>query len=151
MDALREFKLRYGDVELSVKIPADQVLHVIEGKEFPSIFDIPGAVLRALEKPIDSPPLREIVKPGDRVVITVSDITRAWIKNHLFLPTTLNVLNEAGVPDSNIEIIIAVGAHRKNTEEEFKVLVGEEVFRRVKRISNHDCHDKANLKYMGKT
>ncbi|MBZ4654516.1 MAG: larA 2 [Peptococcaceae bacterium] len=151
MDALREFKLRYGDVELSVKIPADQVLHVIEGKEFPPISDIPGAVLRALEKPIDSPPLREIVKPGDRVVITVSDITRAWIKNHLFLPTTLNVLNEAGVPDSNIEIIIAVGAHRKNTEEEFKVLVGEEVFRRVKRISNHDCHDKANLKYMGKT
>lgn len=151
MENAREFRLKYGHGEVAVKIPAEQVLHVIEGMDYPPISDIPGAVLKALERPIDSPPLREILKPGDKVVIIVSDITRAWIKNNLYLPTMLNVINEAGVPDGNIEIIIAVGAHRKNTEEEFKVLVGEEALRRVRKISNHDCEDDENLTYMGKT
>lgn len=150
MSQYREFSLKYGSGEVHIRIPAQQVVHVIEGREYPPLKDIPKAVKEALEKPIDSPPLREIAKPGDKVVILVSDITRAWIKNHLYLPTVLNVLNEAGVPDGNIQIIIAVGAHRKNTEQEIKQLVGEEVYQRVK-IANHDCEDEANLTYMGKT
>jgi len=146
----REFKLKYGNGDVSFSIPIEQIQHIIEGRDYPPITDVNTAVLEALEKPIDSPPLKEIVKPGEKVVITVSDITRAWIKNYLYLPTMLNVLNEAGVPDENIEIIIAVGAHRKNTEQEFQDLVGKEIYKRIK-ISNHDCEDKANLKYMGKT
>ena len=109
-----------------------------------------GVYQYALDHPIDSPPLREIVKKGERVAITVSDITRAWQKNYLTLPILINTLNEAGVPDENITIIIAVGGHRQNTEKEFIELCGEEVYNRVK-IVNHDAWDTENMVYYGKT
>ena len=43
----------------------------------------------------NSPPLGEIVKPGETVAITVSDITRGWQRNDLTLPILIDYLNEA--------------------------------------------------------
>ncbi|MDR3561870.1 MAG: nickel-dependent lactate racemase [Negativicutes bacterium] len=62
----------------------------------------------------------------------------------------LDELNISGVPDADIFIIVALGAHRKNTQEEIASICGQEVCRRVV-ISQHDTHDKGNLVYMGKT
>jgi len=68
----------------------------------------------------------------------------------MIMPHILNTLNEAGVPDQDITIIVVVGGHRPNTEEEFKALCGEEVFQRVK-IVNHDAHKLEDMIYFGKT
>ena len=144
------FSLKYGKTTIDVSLPQEQVLHEILGKEYPPILDVPAAVQAALDRPIDAPPLREIVKPGEKVVITVSDITRAWQRMPLVLPVVLDNLNKAGVPDSNISIIVVVGGHRQNTEQEFKQLCGEEVFKRVK-VVNHDAFDTDNMVYLGKT
>ena len=147
---LRTFKLRYGKKEVSFKIPADQLLYEIKGKNVDPPPDLESAYRYALEHPIDSPPLREIVKPGEKVAITVSDITRAWQRNDQTLPILIETLNEAGIPDENIRIIIAVGGHRQNTEEEFIELCGKEVCHRVK-VANHDAWDMENMVYLGKT
>ncbi len=147
---LREFKLKYGKNEVSFNIPADQLLYEIRGRNVNPLPDLESAYRYALEHPIDSPPLREIVKPGEKVAITVSDITRAWQRNDQTLPILIEVLNEAGVPDENIKIIIAVGGHRQNTEEEFVQLCGKEVCHRVE-VVNHDPWDMDNIVYLGKT
>ena len=55
------------------------------------------AYRHALDHPIDAPPLRELVRPGERVTIAVSDITRAWQRNDLTLAILLETLNAAGV------------------------------------------------------
>ncbi len=60
--------------------------------------DLEKAVREALARPIDAPPLREIVRPGEKVVITVSDITRIWQRMDRVLPIILDELNAAGVP-----------------------------------------------------
>ncbi|MDA8226348.1 MAG: nickel-dependent lactate racemase [Desulfitobacterium hafniense] len=146
----RQVSLRYGRGEITFAIPEEQVLCEIIGKEYPPLTDVSATVRQALERPIDSPPLREIVKPGEKVVITVSDITRAWQKMPLVLPEVLNALNAGGVPDSDISIIIVLGQHRQNTEEEFRLLCGEDVFRRVN-IVNHHARDTENMVYLGKT
>lgn len=146
----RNFNLKYGKTQLSLTIPEEQIVCEILGKEYPPIPDLMAAVKTALQHPIDSPPLREVVRPNEKVVITVSDITRAWQRMDLILPVMLDELNVAGVPDKNITILIVVGGHRQNTEEEFKTLCGETVCHRV-RVLNHDAWDEANMVYMGKT
>ncbi len=146
----RKFSLKYGKTELSFKIFEEQLICEILGKEYPPIADPVVAVKKALAQPIDAPPLREVVRPSEKVVITVSDITRAWQRMDLILPTILDELNAAGVPDENITVLIVVGGHRQNSEEEFRVLCGEEVCHRV-RVLNHDAWDETNMVYLGKT
>jgi nickel-dependent lactate racemase len=146
----REFSLKYGHGYLSVSLPEEQILCEIVADEYPPLTDVPSAVKLALEKPIDAPPLGELVKPGEKVVIVVSDITRSWQKMPLILPTVLNTLTAAGIPDRDISILVALGGHRPNTEEEFKLICGEEVFQRIK-VVNHDACDLENMVYFGKT
>lgn len=148
--AEREFNLKYGKGTVTFSIPEEQILDVVLGKEYPALENLEAAYLTALDHPIDAPPLKEIIKPGDTVAITVSDITRAWQKNYLTLPLLINYLNAAGVPDENITIVIAVGGHRANTEQECKELCCEEVYSRVK-VVNHDAWDTKNMVYLGKT
>lgn len=146
----RQFSLKYGKTELPLSIPEEQLVCEVVGREVPPLPDIEKAVREALARPIDAPPLREVARPGEKVVITVSDITRSWQRMDLVLPVMLEELNIAGVPDENVTILIVVGAHRKNSESEFIDLCGEGVCRRV-RVVNHDAWDDANMVYLGKT
>jgi lactate racemase len=146
----RTFSLKFGRSEIVLRIPEEQLVCEVVGKEIPPIVDLDKAIKTALAHPLDSPPLREIVRPGEKVVVTVSDITRIWQRMDRILPIILDELNAAGVPDENITVLIVVGAHRLNTESEFRVLCGEAVCHRVL-VVNHDAWDDANLTYLGKT
>ena len=77
----KEIALRYGRGEVKFEIPEEQLLYELRGRNQDPPEDFPAAYLHALYHPIDSPPLPELIKPGDKVVITVSDITRGWQKN----------------------------------------------------------------------
>ena len=144
------YKFGYGNTTVELALPAEQVIHEVEGRPVAAIEDVPAAVRQALRNPIGTPPLREIVKTGETVAIVVSDITRAWIKANQFLPTLLDELNAAGIPDQDIFIMIALGAHRPHTDEEDVVVCGASVCHRV-RIYQHNARDKAGLVYNGKT
>ncbi len=146
----RQVRLKYGRGEIAFGLPEDRLLHILEGRERPALADLPAALRHALEHPVDAAPLREIVKPGDRVAIPVSDITRGWQRMPETLPVLLDVLNEAGVPDDRITILIAVGAHRRNTPEEFLEICGPEVCHRV-RVVNHEARDPKRSVFLGTT
>jgi len=146
----RTFTLKYGKGTVAFKIPEKQVLHELLGRNQPPAADLRIAYSTALDHPVDSAPLREVVRPGDTVAITVSDITRGWQRNPETLPFLLDYLNQAGVPDDKVTIIIAVGAHRKNTPEELVELCGPRVCHRV-RVVNHDALDAANAVFLGRT
>ncbi|WP_425058225.1 Lactate racemase [Sporomusa carbonis] len=144
------YEFGFGDAVIKLALPEEKVIYEIEGRSVPAITDINEAVKAALRNPIDSPPLTEVVKPGDKVVIVVSDITRAWGKFDQFLPTLLDEINAAGVPDSDIDIVISLGSHRPHTQHEDKVVCGESVCHRVK-IHQHDANDPEKLVYTGTT
>ncbi len=136
----REIRMKYGRGEVAFHLPAGQIYYEVVGKDYPAVSDIPGAIQSALEKPIDSPPLKELLHPTDKVAIAVSDITRSWQRMDLVLPTLLDTISEAGVPDRNINILVVVGGHRQNTKEEMVLLFGREVVDRVN-VVNHDARD----------
>ena len=90
-----------------------------------------AAVEDALDHPIGSPALEELVRPGQKVVIVTSDISRP-MPSYKVLPSVLKRLEKAGVSMEDVTVVLALGSHRPHTEEEQKKLVGEEVFRTVR-------------------
>ena len=146
----KKFALKYGKKEVSFDIPEKALLYELTGWNRPACDDLCKDYRYALDHPIDAPALKEILNPADKLVIIVSDITRAWQRNDLTLPILLDYLNQAGLADSQVSIIIGVGAHRQNSEEEFAELCSQEVYKRV-RIFNHDAFDTKNMVDLGKT
>ena len=69
-------QLASGEQGLTVDLPDDRTT-VVEPRYVPGAQD-PAAVLRsALREPVAGLPLREIVRPGQKVAISVCDGTRA--------------------------------------------------------------------------
>ena len=102
----------------------------------------------ALANPIGTPPFKDVIRPGDKVALVANDITRV-MNSHLLIPAMLDELNAAGVPDENITVIVATGAHRGHTREEYHFFLGGQTLERV-RIHDHDCrHDP--MVYVGAT
>ena len=103
-------------------------------------------VAYALRHPIASPALGEIVKPGEKIVIITSDITRPC-PSYVIMPVLLDELYAAGVQKEDITIVFALGSHRKHTEEEKKHLAGERAYSEVKCIDG----DADDVVHMGET
>lgn len=136
----KSFKLNFNHKNIKI-INSSPILEVKSEEE---------TLKHAIENPVNSPRLKDIVMPGEDVCIIVPDVTRLWQKPSLYLPYVIKELEEAGVKDNNIHFICALGTHRKQTEEEHKLILGEELFKRFK-IVDHDCRDKNNLQYVGTT
>jgi nickel-dependent lactate racemase len=147
---MKTIKMKLGTGYVDVSVPEENLLGVIL-KEVPAAGKTEEQViLDALAHPIDSPRLGDIVKPGETVCITVSDVTRAWQRTHEFLPHIVAELNAAGIPDESIRFLGAIGYHRMQTPEEHARLLGPELAQRF-RMVDHDCTDKSNLVRLGKT
>jgi len=123
----------------------------------PAIRDVDTAIVRALEEPENSEPLRALLKPGMRLTIAFDDISlplppmktpdiRGRIIEHV-----LELAARAGVDD--VQIIAALSLHRRMTPAELKRAVGERVFRSFhpEGLFNHDAEDRENLTLIGTT
>jgi len=97
-------------------------------------------VKRSLINPIGTKRLCDIVKQGEKIAIITSDVTRP-MPGRIMLPEIISELHLANVNDSDITIIFALGSHRKQTEEEMRYLVGDEIFDSFRCIDSNpnDC------------
>lgn len=145
MDAPLQREFPYGKGSLRLRVAGD----LLVPRQADPIADETRAVIEALENPIGTPPLRQIVHPGDRVAIVVNDITRLT-RTDLMLPPLVRTLNEAGVPDSDIFIVFALGIHRRQTDEEHRLILGAEIYSRI-RCFDHISTDDASLVEIGTT
>ena len=85
---------------------------------------------------------------GEKVVIVTSDVTR-YTGSEIYLPLLVERLNRQGILDRDIEILIALGIHRKQTEHEHQKILGS-LYKRV-RVIDHDCDNPAELVLLGRT
>ncbi len=129
---MKTYNLKYGKTKVQLTLDESRVVEVIEGSPYEAIEDPKAALLEALDHPVGTPALKDIVKPGETVCIVVSDVTRAFIGYPNFLPHLLNYLNEQGIPDSDIFLLVALGNHRFMTEAEIASTYGEDVAKRVR-------------------
>jgi lactate racemase len=135
---MREFLLDYGDTKIPFAMAGENIIAVLTPQKMPSPPDETALVREAVQAPINSPVLADLVRPGETACIVVGDMTRLWARHHILLPVILEELNRGGVRDEDITIVSATGAHREQTREEHILLVGEEAVRRV-RVVDHNC------------
>ena len=125
----------YGRSEVEFAVPAGMRVTVVESRPVPPVDDVEAAIAEALACPIDSPPLRERVAPGDRVCIVFTDITRAS-PDHKMAPALLRELRAGGVRVEDVTFLCGIGMHRPSTPEEKRVKLGDDIVRRVRVIDN---------------
>lgn len=135
--------LSYGHKQVQAQLPDANLLDVLEPKRDGRVPDEARLLRNALDQPIGSPRLREIARPGQRVALVTSDITRPCPSERL-LPLLLDELSAAGVHDHEITVIMALGLHRPMTEAEMERAVGTTVYDRV-RVVNHDPADVVRM------
>jgi len=102
-----------------------------------------------LDSPIAYPPLDEIVRSDDSVLIVVSDATRATASAQM-VNLLVRRLIQAGVSPASIAIIFATGIHRPVSEKEKTELLTSFVVQRL-RIMQHDAYDRTRLTTLGTT
>ena len=139
----------YGAGRIEVKIPKRNLLQHLKAKDPPPLSGETGKIKSALLNPIKVKPLHEVVKPGSKLVILVSDVTRP-VPTHKLLPPILNELRKVAVTSEDVVIVVATGLHRKNTKAELELMLGSRIVRDV-RVVNHDAFDKRKLVYVGET
>jgi len=141
---LSPLPLKYGASVIS----ADLVARTLSATTMPELPDPVNEVRRALANPLGTPPLAEVVAPGERVVIVTSDITR-YTGSEIYLPTLVDELNRCGIPDHDIEIVIALGIHRKQSAGEHRKILGS-LYGRID-VYDHECDDCEQLADLGVT
>lgn len=142
-------KIPYVDRTLDVDIPEDNLIFDVSPQNVPPVEDFEETLKHALANPIGTPPLREMLKPGQKIIIISDDNTRITPSKRI-IPILLNTLNEAGIPDNDIQVIISQGTHRPMTEKELEEKYGQPVRSRVN-ILPHRYKDPESLVDYGVT
>jgi len=139
--------LAYGKGRLDVEVPAEAL--VIEPRYVPGVLHERAALVAALRDPIGSAELRALVRPGQRVAIVHTDITRAT-PNDRILPPILAELEAGGIKPADILLLNALGTHRAQSEDELRAMLGPAIVDKY-RCVQHDAQDDANLVHVGRT
>ena len=130
----------FGAGVQTVQVPEENLLGVLHANQVPLELTGEAEVRRALEAPIESPRLRELVHPGEKVAIVTSDITRP-MPTYKVMPPLLDELYAAGVRREDITLVFALGSHRKHTAEERRKLAGERAWNEIACVDSEpaDC------------
>ena len=130
----------YGKTVQTVEVPEKNLMAVLTANPMDHQRRGAEAVRWALEHPIGSPRLRELAKPGQKIVIVTSDVSRP-LPSYDVLPSVLDELYAGGVKREDITVVLALGSHRHHTEEEQRRLVGERCWSevRVEDSTPEDC------------
>lgn len=146
-----KYYVNYGKEKLYFDLPKGWNLISFEDRlSIPGINNPLTEIRNALDHPVGSPKIEMLAKPGMKVVILFDDLQRPT-PAHLVIPEILDRLNKAGIPDSDITAICALGTHPIPSIETLKTKAGEETFLRLNgRIFSHDPHSKENV-LIGKT
>jgi nickel-dependent lactate racemase len=147
VNSMMNISLAYGKTGLTITVPNDA--DVLTSRHATGLPDEVEAIRTALQHPIGSIPLRDTVKRGARVVIVHTDITRAT-PNARLLPPLLAELEHAGIRRADITLLNALGTHRRQSEAELRLMLGDFLVDNY-RCLQHDAWDDANLVSFGET
>ncbi len=141
-----KIELGIGQRTQAVEIADENIIDVLTPN--PVKYDLMGEdeVKRALAAPIASPRLKDIVKPGEKIVMITSDISRpmpTWV----VMPALLDELYAAGCKAEDLTLVFALGSHRKHTKEEMIHLAGERAFNEIRCIDG----DSSDVVHVGVT
>jgi nickel-dependent lactate racemase len=120
-----ELTFRPG-VTTQVEIDDQNLLFYAAHRKTAEVPDQTRVIQNALENPVGTEKLEDLLKPGQSVVIMVDDITRPTPAAKI-LPFILERIEGVGIPDEAVRIFMGMGTHRPMTEEELRIKLGDSV------------------------
>ena len=149
MQKLKQYLIDWNGAPRALCIPEANIDAELGMKDFPALADPWSAIVAAMENPIGTPPLVEMVKPGSTVALLTGDrFTDQMLGDHFgFGFKFLDYLNRLGVKDEDVTLVYAPGSHPSpQWQEKF----GKSLLNRVRAI-RHECFDESSLTYLGVT
>jgi nickel-dependent lactate racemase len=143
---MKSYPIPCGKNTISLTIPDGIPVQWVESHKIASVPDVKRAIEEALDRPIGTPRLRDLVKPGQTVALVVTDISRK-LPEEIILPLLLKELEAGGIKKRDMTAVVATGTHRPNTPEELREKFGE-VVHEISFI-NHDPWNPGNLVHFG--
>lgn len=149
---MEQVHLKYGASAVDFTIEEARSVAYLHANPMRVIENIKDEFIHCItDQVIDSPPLNQLIQGDDKVTIVISDMTRFWMRQDILCELLVKYLREEiGVAFENIAVVIALGTHRKNSEEDKRKLAGEYVYTHVASVEDHDC-DAPDLVYVGTT
>lgn len=144
-----KYSYKYGHGYKDFSLEQEHVIGEIKVAELPPLENLKASVLDALYHPIESAPINELVKPGQKVAFICNDPTRV-ANSHDFMPILVAEMNKLGIRDEDMRIVFALGTHRDMTHKEMVEAVGEDVASRLS-MYNSNCNKQEDFEYFGET
>jgi nickel-dependent lactate racemase len=146
-----KLNVHYGDKILLFRVPQEWKVLAVARPENPgvSVEEEETEIKKALDSPIGTKSLSEIAKKSQRIVILCTDFARPTPSKKI-LPLILDYLNERGLDQGNISLMIATGTHPPPSQRELEDNLGDEIISRV-RVFIHDSDNSSNLEFLGVT
>jgi len=139
----------FGKGGVEVTIPETYDCAILESRVVQPLADVNGALQHALDHPLASSSIDNLARGKKTVAIVVCDITRP-APNSITLPPLLDRLHRSGISRDGITILIATGLHRAATQAEVDQIVGPDIARSYRIISN-DARAAGQHSYLGTT
>jgi nickel-dependent lactate racemase len=138
------------DRTFSLEFPSENLLAVAEPNEF-TIQGGPETILRdALDHPVGMGGPVEFLQRAGRVLVIVNDGTRPTPTGAI-LEALLPSIREAGLDTGDITLLVATGAHRLPTEDEYRQILGPLYGVLRSRCVAHDSQNEADMVDLGST
>lgn len=141
-------KLPYDKGYLELQLEPGGIVKVLEpsSAEYEAKESQEQIVRNALQNPINSAHLGEMVKGKQNLVIITSDHTRP-VPSHITLPILLEEIKVAN-PEAKITLMISTGTHRPTTPEEMVEKFGQQVLDQVE-VVNHSSEKDEDMVFLG--
>ncbi|HZJ87591.1 MAG TPA: lactate racemase domain-containing protein [Sphaerochaeta sp.] len=146
--------LEYGHGVIEAELP-DSTDIFIPGETVadpPQLPDKYAATKAAIENPLGMARLKDQVTADSKIVIIFPDRVKGGFQadshRKISIPLLIEECLAGGASEENIKLICSNGLHRKNTKEEIRSIIGDEIFDRYwgrGQIVNHDSEDWDNL------
>jgi len=125
---------------------------IFQAEKQEPIEDPVNKIREAMRNPLETAPLKLIVDaktPINQVCIVVSDATRP-VPSYIILEALIEELNDYGIQDNQIIVLIATGLHRPSQKDELERILGKKLKTKIKTI-DHVATDNDSLVFLGKT
>jgi len=142
--------MKYGKNGLSLDLPEDIDVTLIQKEAMPVLKDPEGAVRAVFADPVNCKRLGEEARGCRSCCILICDITRP-VPNGLILPQLIKELLAAGMAPDLITVLVATGLHRPNEGDELRELVGSDWVLGNVTVVNHFARQDIDHEYIGTT
>lgn len=142
-------RFAFYDQTVEVSIPDEMLVSKLEVQVASPLPDVYQTTIEAVRNPIGTPPLRDMIGEGSRVLIAFPDKSR-HTDIRAVLRAVLDEVAEAGVRRGDVTLLAALGTHRPMTPQEIDEKIGKDIARDY-RVVNHDYDDPRCLVDLGQT